>query len=59
MVNVSLLQCIGGGVVQGAEGMLRVGWCTREESVVVLIAKIEGMAQLIPLDPGETWLVNN
>jgi len=45
--------------VLGAEGMLSVGWGTREESVVVSIAKIEDMAQLIPLDPGETWLVNN
>ena len=59
VANISRLQCIGGGVVQGAEGMLRVGWGTREGSVVVPIAKIEGMAQLILLDPGETWLVNN
>jgi len=59
VANVSLLQCIGGAVGQGAEGKLRVGWGTREESVVVPIAKIEGMAQLIPLDPGETWLMNN
>ncbi|KAF8440641.1 hypothetical protein BGX38DRAFT_1205503 [Terfezia claveryi] len=59
VANVSLLQCIGGSSVQGAEGMLRVGWGGREESVVVQIAKVEGMAHLIPLEPGESWLVNN
>ncbi|KAF8415915.1 hypothetical protein BGX38DRAFT_1244983, partial [Terfezia claveryi] len=30
VANVSLLQCIGGSSVQGAEGMLRVGWGGRE-----------------------------
>jgi len=56
---MSLLQCISGNVVQDAEGMLRVGWSTQEESIVVPIAKVEGMAHLIPLEPGESWLVNN
>jgi hypothetical protein len=59
VANVRLLQCIGSGAVQGAEGMLRVGWGTSEETVVVPIAKVEGMAHLIPLDPGVSWLVNN
>ena len=59
VANVSLLQCIDGNTVQGAEGMLRVGWGGSEESVVVPIAKIEGMAHLKPLDPGVSWLVNN
>jgi len=56
---VSPHQCIGGTVVQGVEGMLRVGWPPKEEGKVVKIAQIEGMAHLIPLEPGESWLVNN
>ena len=59
VANVSLLQCIGGNTVQGAEGMLPVGWGGNEESVVVRIAKIEGMAHLIPLDRGVSWELNN
>lgn len=59
MANVRPLQCIGGGAVQGAEGMLRIGWGTSEETMVVPIGKVEGMAHLIPLDPGVSWLVNN
>jgi len=59
LANVSLLQCISGNAVQGAEGMLRVGCSTREESMVVPIAKVEGMAHLIPLELGKSWLVNN
>jgi len=59
LANVSLLQCISGNVVQGAEDMLRIGWSTWEESIVVPIAKVEGMAHLIPLELEESWLVNN
>ena len=58
MAHMTLLQCIGGHVVQGVEGMLRVGLSTSPE-VVVLISKIEGIAHLIPLEPKRTWLVNN
>jgi hypothetical protein len=39
--------------------MLRVGFPPMAEGMVVPIAKIEGMAHLIPLEPGESWLVNN
>jgi hypothetical protein len=41
------------------EGMLRVGWPTNDNSEVIRIADIEGMAHLIPLEPEESWLVNN
>ena len=56
---MTMLQCVGGTSLQGAEGMLRVGWPTRNNSVVVKIAQIEGMAHLIPLEPGTSWLGNN
>jgi len=59
LANVSLLQCISGNAVPGVEGMLPVGWSTWEEMIVVLIVKVERMAHLIPLKPGERWLVNN
>ena len=39
--------------------MLRVRWSTLEESIVVPIVKVEHMAHLIPLEPGESWLMNN
>jgi len=59
MANISLLQYIGGGIVQDAEGMLRIRWYTKQESIVVPIVQIEGMVPLLLLDLGETWLVNN
>jgi len=59
LAHVTLLQCIGGMVLQGVEGMLRVGFPATTEGMVVSIAKIEGMAHLILLELGESWLVNN
>ena len=56
---MTLLQCIGETALQGVEGMLRVAFPTTVEGMVVSIAKIEGMAHLIPLEPRESWLVNN
>ena len=52
LAHVTMLQCVGGTSLQGAEGMLCVGWPTRNDSVVVKIAQIEEMAHLIPLEPG-------
>ena len=59
LAYVTPVQCIGGTAVQGAEGMLRVRFQRKDEGEVVMIAQIEGMAHLIPLEPGESWLVNN
>ena len=59
LAHVTLLQCIGGTSLQGVEGMLRVAFPATAEGMVISIAKIEGMAHLIPLEPGESWLVNN
>ena len=59
LAHVTLLHCIGGTAVQGAEGMLRVGIPTPVQGVIVRIANIEGLAHLIPLEPGQSWLVNN
>jgi len=59
LAHVTMLQCIGKAVAQGVEGMVRVGWQTAEQSLVVRIGQVEGMAHLIPLEPGESWLVNN
>ena len=59
LAHVTMLESIGGSRLQGAEGMLRVGLATRNDSVVVTIAQIEGMAHLIPLEPDASWLVNN
>jgi len=59
LVHVTLLSCMGGTALQSLEGMLRVAFPTTAEGIVVSIAKIEGMAYLIPLEPGKSWLVNN
>ena len=59
LAYVTLLNCVGVAALQGAEGMLRVGFTTREAGVVIPIAKIEGVAHLIPLEPDQSWLVNN
>jgi len=57
---VTLLQTVGGGTVRAAVGMIRVGLPTVSEGgLIVPIAKIEGIAHLIPLEPEESWLVNN
>ena len=55
---MTLLQCVGGAALQGAEGMLRVGFPNREGSIVIPIANIEGVAHFIPLEPEQSWLVN-
>jgi len=59
LANVTLLQTVGGGTVRAAEGMICVRLPTDSEGLVVPITKIEGIAHLIPLEPGENWLVNN
>ena len=41
---MTLLNYIGGTALQGAEGMLRIGFTTRGVGVVIPIAKIEGIA---------------
>ncbi|RPB21015.1 hypothetical protein L211DRAFT_851758 [Terfezia boudieri ATCC MYA-4762] len=59
LAHVDLLQCIGGDAVQGSEGMVRVGWPLNGGGIIVKISQIEGIAHLIPLELGESWLVNN
>jgi len=59
LAHVTMLQCIGKAAVQGVEGIVRIEWPMVEQSLVVRIAQVEGMAYLIPLEPGESWLVNN
>jgi len=54
-----MLQARGGGKVQELEGMLHVGWPTPDVGTVVRIGQIQCMAHLIPLEPNESWLVNN
>jgi len=56
---MTLLQTLGGGSVRVAEGMLHVRLPMPSEGLVVPIAKIEGIANLSPLEPEESWLVNN
>ena len=59
LAHIRLLQCMSGHDVQGLEGMVLVGLPISAEGIVIRIAKIEGMAHLIPLEPGESWLINN
>ena len=59
LAHVMMLQAIGGGKVEGPEGMLRVGWPTSDVGTVLRIGEIEGMVHLIPLEPNESWLVHN
>jgi len=59
LAHMMMLQRIGKAAAQGVEGIVRSGWSTAEQSLVVRIAQVEGMAHLIPLEPGESWLVNN
>ena len=56
---MTLLNCVRGTALQGAEEMLCIGFTTHEAGVVILIAKIEGIAYLILLEPEQSWLVNN
>ena len=59
LAHVTLLYYIVRTTLQGVEGMLRVGIPTPAQGVIVCIAKIEGLAHLILLEPGKSWLVNN
>ena len=56
---MTLLNCVGGAALQGAEGMLRVEFTNREAGIIIPIAKIEGIAHLIPLEPEQSLLMNN
>ena len=58
LAHVTLLQCRS-SMVQGVEGMVQVGMPSRGGGVVERIANLEGMVHLIPLEPGDSWLVNN
>jgi len=59
LAHITMLQAIGGGKVQGPEGILHVSWPTLDVGTVVRIGQIEGIAYLIPLEPNESWLVKN
>jgi len=59
LAHVTLLQTVGGGTVQVAEGMLVVSLLMAAEGLVVPMVKIEGIAHSILLELGEGWLVNN
>ena len=59
LTYVTPLQFLGSVTVQGVEEMLRVGWPTDVESIVVRMAAIEGIVHLIPLEPEKSWLVKN
>jgi len=50
---------MGGRAAQRVEGMFRIGLRRNAEVVIVRISQIEGIAHLIPLEAGESWLVNN
>ena len=56
---MTLLNCVGGAALQGAEGMLHVGFTNHEAGIIIVIAIIEGVVHLIPLEPEQSWLVNN
>ena len=59
LAYVTVLNCVGGTALQGTEGMLCVGFTTRGAGVIIPIAKIKGIAHLIPLEREQSWLVNN
>ena len=59
LAYVTLFNYVGGTALQGAERILRVRFTTRGAGVIIPIAKIEGIAYLIPLGPEQSWLVNN
>jgi hypothetical protein len=58
LAHVTLLQCRS-SAVRGVEGMVQVRMLKTGGDVVVRITSIEGMVHLIPLEPGESCLVNN
>ena len=41
------------------EAMIRVRFSMKDMSVIVKISDIVGIAHLVPLEPGERWLINN
>ena len=51
LAYVTLLNCVGGTALKGAEGMLYVRFITSAGGVVIPIAKIEEIAHLILLEP--------
>lgn len=59
LAHVSLLEPVGSARPTGPEGMVRVAFPTRSVGILVNIRHIIGVAHLIPLEPGERWLVNN
>ena len=59
LAYVNLLNFVVGTCLQDVEGMLCFGLPTCEAGIVIPIAKIEGIAYLIPLELWQSWLVNN
>ena len=59
LAYVTLLNCIEGTALQGAGGMLPIGFTTCGAGIKIPITKIEGIAHLILLEPEQSWLVNN
>ena len=59
LAHVSLMETVGGPRPSGPEGMVRVGFPTRNNNILVNIREVVGMAHLIALEPGERWLINN
>ena len=56
---VTPLQFLGGATVQSVEGTLHAGWPKDVERIVVIIAVIEEIVHLIPLETEKRWLVDN
>ena len=59
MAYVTLLNCVRVTALQDVEGMLRISFTTHRAGIVILIAKIQGIAYLILLELEQSWLVNN
>ena len=59
LAHVTLLQYMLEHVVQGVEGMVRVGLPISAERIVIRIVKIEGIVHLIPLKPEASWVITN
>ena len=57
LAHISLLTVIRSATPDGPEGMVRVG--IPMQNHVICITDIEGMAHLIPVEPGNRYLVNN
>ena len=59
LAHITLLECINGPTPSSEVGMVEVRMPRTSSNHVVRIADIEGMAHLIPWEPGVRWLVNN